>query len=293
MRNILLLYPDMLFYKVSIFNKLSVFLEQNGYNLIIWYRKINDPNHECNFVYVRDTSFTIENYVKIIKERKIEIIINILFVSDPGIYFYLASILKARNFKIPIIYYGHGINKQKNQWWRNVLYNLTYFLFDGIILYSPNEKSYIWRCFHSKITCANNTLDIADKLFSKSKDSMKSYYNIQASKIILSTGRLQKRKKIDLLCDIFIENFKESTEIALILVGNDLDNRVRKTIENINNIYYFGPIYEKEKMAEIFSIADILLKDADDLVQKGYRIKEEILVEFLRSLKHGSNLNLH
>jgi glycosyltransferase involved in cell wall biosynthesis len=256
MRNILLLYPNMLFYKVSIFNKLSEYLEKNGFKLTIWYRSINDPNGECNFSIIKDTSFTIKNYKEIIRKEKIDIIINILFISDPGILFYCASIFTARILKIPIIYYGHGINKQKVQRWRIFLYNLTYFLFDGIILYSPGEKSYLWKRFHSKITCANNTLDISETHIKESKNFIKSKFNIRESKIILTTGRLQPRKKIDLLCDIFIENFKDS-DIAWVLVGPDLDSQIRKTIEPLHNVYYLGPIYEKKKMAEIFSIADI------------------------------------
>ena len=232
-------------------------MDQYGYKLIIWYSKINDPNGECNFVCIDNASFTIENYYKIIKKEKIDIVINTLLKSNPGIFFYLASILIAKDQQIPVIYYGHGIHKQKNQWWRNILYNLTYFFFNGIILYSPAEKSYIWKRFHHKITCAYNTLDIGEIHIKESKDLIKSRYNIRAPKILLTTGRLHPRKKIDLLCDIFVEYFKGSTEIAWILVGTDLDSKIRKTIESLNNVYYLGPIYEKEKMGEIFSIADV------------------------------------
>ena len=166
MKTILLLYPDMLFYKIPIFNKLSTFLEKKGYKLIIWYRHINDPNKECVFNYIEDTPMTLKNYTRVLHEKKIDAVINILFKSDPGYYFYIAGIIKTRLLKIPIIFYGHGIDKQKDQWWRNILYNLTYFLFDGIILYTPAEKSKLWNRFHSKITCANNTLDIEDDEYS-------------------------------------------------------------------------------------------------------------------------------
>src|SRR5512133_2258519 len=96
MKNILLLYPEMLFYKITIFNKLSTYLEQRGYKLIIWYRKIYDPNKECAFNFVRDTPMTLKNYGRIIKENKIEAVINILFKKDPGYLFYIFSILKTR-----------------------------------------------------------------------------------------------------------------------------------------------------------------------------------------------------
>jgi len=257
MRNILLLYPEMLFYKISIFNKLSAYLEQKGYNLIIWYTKIYDPNKECTFSYVPDTSMTLKNYGRVIKENKIEAVINILFKKDPGYFFYIFSILKTKRLHIPIIFYGHGIDKQKDQWWRNILYNLTYFLFDGIILYTPAEKSKLWERFHYKITCANNTLDIDNINIVENKEQIKTRYRITSPKIILTTGRLHSRKKIEILSDIFIQNYKNSPDVGWVLVGPGLSDEVLAVIKGVKNIHFLGPVYDKMKMAEIFSIADL------------------------------------
>jgi glycosyltransferase involved in cell wall biosynthesis len=255
MKTVLLLYPDMLFYKISIFNKLSIYLEERGYQLIIWYRHIHDPNAECRFKYVSNTPMTISNYIRVIKKNKIEFVINILFKREPGIFFYFFSLFAARFLEYFIIYYGHGIYKQKQ--WRNFLYNLTYFLFDGIILYTPAEKSKLWKIFHYKITCANNTLDITDLDICENKEQTRSYYNIKSTKIILTTGRLHSRKRIDILSDIFIQNYKNSTDVAWVIVGPDLNNDIKNAIKNINNIHYLGPIFKKGEMAKIFSMADI------------------------------------
>ena len=257
MKNILLLYPDMLFYKIPIFNKLSAYLEIRGYNLIIWYRHISDPNNERSFNYIDHTSMTSKSYTQVIEENKIDAVINILFKSDPGYYFYFTSILKTKALKIPMIFYGHGIDKQKDQRWRNILYNLTYFLFDGIILYTPGEKSKLWEIFHYKITCANNTLDMEDLNIQETKDQIKIRYKINSPKIILTTGRLQGRKKIEILSDIFIHDYKNSPEVGWVIVGPDLSYEIKKSIDGITNIYYLGPVYEKLKMAEIFTMADL------------------------------------
>ena len=257
MKNILLLYPDMLFYKVPIFNKLSIYLEQKGYKLIIWFRKIDDPNKECSFSFIPITSMTLKDYNRVIKENKIDAVINILFKRDPGYFFYLASIMKTRFSRIPIIFYGHGIDKQKDTWWSNLLYNLVHLLFDGIILYTPAEKSKLWKCFHSKITCANNTLDFDNITIQESKELIKARYKINASKIILTTGRLHSRKKIEILSHIFTQNYRNSPNVAWVLVGPDLSDEVLQAIKDINNIYILGPIYDKVKMAEIFSISDV------------------------------------
>jgi glycosyltransferase involved in cell wall biosynthesis len=257
MRNILLLYPEMLFYKITVFNKLSEYLEQRGYKLIIWHRKINDPNKECAFNFIPDTPMNLANYGRVIKEYKIEAVINILFKKDPGYFFYIFSLLKTKILKIPLIFYGHGIDMQKDQWWRSIIYNLAYFLFDGIILYSPAEKSKIWKRFQPKITCANNTLDIENIKIHGSKEQIKARYNITSPRIILTTGRLHSRKKIEILSDIFIQNYKNSPDVGWVLVGPDLSDEVYRVIKGIKNIYNLGPIYDKTKMAEVFSIADI------------------------------------
>lgn len=247
----------MLFYKISIFNKLSGFLEHKGYKLIMWYRHIDDPNNECKFSYIHNTSMTLKNYRRVIEENEIDAIITILFKKDPGYYFYFASIIKTKFLKIPIIFYGHGIDKQKDQWWRNILYNLMHFLFDGIILYTPAEISKLWKCFHYKITCANNTLDIGNITIQENKEQIKARYNINATRIILTTGRLHARKKIKILSDIFIHDYKDSPDVAWVLVGPDLSNEVIEEIKGIKNIHFLGPIYDKIKMAEIFSMADL------------------------------------
>lgn len=257
MKNILLLYPDMLFYKIPIFNKLSAYLEIKGFKLIIWHRKMDDPNKECAFSYILDTPMTLANYDRIIKENKIEAVINILFKKDPGYFFYIFSLLKTKKLKIPIIFYGHGIDMQKDQWWRNIIYNLAYFLFDGIILYTPAEKSKIWKRFHHKITFANNTLDIENIKIQGSKEQIKVRYNIASPRIILTTGRLHSRKKIEVLSDIFIQNYKNSPDVGWVLVGPDLSDEVLSAIKGVKNIYILGPVYDKTKMAEIFSIADV------------------------------------
>lgn len=257
MKNVLLLYPDMLFYKISIFNKLSTFLEGKGYKLIIWYRKIADPNNECSFSFISDTPMNLRNYEKVLKENKIDAVFNILFKKDPGYAFYYLSILKTRSLGIPIIFYGHGIDKQKDQWLRNGIYNLTHLLFDGIILYTPAEKKKLWKRFHYKITCANNTLDVENMALQESKELLKARYNIKAQKVILTTGRLHARKRIGVLSDIFIRNFSNSTDVGWILVGPDLSDDVALAIKGMENVHFLGPVYDRKKMAEIFSMADI------------------------------------
>ena len=89
------------------------------------------------------------------------------------------------------------------------------------------------------------------------KEQIKSRYKIPNTRVILTTGRLQGRKKIEILSDIFIKTFKDSSEVGWVIVGPDLSDEIKNSIKGITNIYYLGPVYENRKMAEIFSIADI------------------------------------
>jgi glycosyltransferase involved in cell wall biosynthesis len=257
MKTVLLLYPEMLFYKVPIFNKLCTYLEKRGYKLIIWYTRISDPNNECSFNRIVDTPMTLANYMRVLKENKVDIVIDILFKRDPGYYFYYASILKTRFSGIPVIFYGHGIDKQKDNWLINTIYNLTHFMFNGLILYTPGEKSKIWKIFHPRITYANNTLDMEKVAIPESIDELKLKYNINSPRIILTTGRLQSRKRIEILRDIFIRNYKDSPDVGWVLVGPELSDDIKNSIEGIKNIYYLGPIYDKVRMAEVFALSDI------------------------------------
>lgn len=259
MKNILLLYPRMFFYKISIFNKLDLYLRENGYNLIVWYRSIEDPNGDKQFCSIENEKLTLDNYIKVLNENNVHYVINILFKSDPGYYFYISSIFYTIFSGRKVIFYGHGINKQKDNIIRNFIYNLTYVFFNGIILYTPNEKEKLWKMFHKKITIANNTLDIenARESIVQSKEELKRRYGISSEKLILTTGRLHSRKKIDLLANIFLRKYSNRDKIGWIIVGPDIENELKNKINGIANIYYLGPIFDKKKISEIFYISDI------------------------------------
>jgi len=259
MKRVLLLYPKMLFYKVSIFNKLEEYLRQYGYELIIWYTSIEDENNVKTFKSIEGKELTIPNFVFVMKEYKIDFVINILFKSDPGYLFYIYIMFYTKFSGRKIIFYGHGINKQRKNFLNNSLLNLFYFFFDGIILYTPNEKKMIWSFFHKKITIAYNALDIDHRksLIKKSKAELKNELHLDFEKIILTTGRLQKRKKIDLLAKEFIKKYGNSNKICWLLVGPELDSDVLSIIKGFDNIFYLNSVYDEKKISELFYISDV------------------------------------
>lgn len=259
MKKVLLLYPTMLFYKIPIFNKLEKYLREEGYELIIWATSYEDTNQEIEFRHIDDLAYNFLTYKKIIKEQKIDIVLNILFKSKPGLLFYLKVLFYTKIKSIPIAFYGHGVNLQKDSLFSNIFSNLFYFVYDGIILYTPNEISKIWSIFHYKITVANNTLDLDGRkeLITEEKAYLKNKYKIKQDRIILTTGRLQSRKKLEILYDTFNKHFDRDDKVAWVIIGPDIGDELKKAILTHENIYYMGPVYNKKSMAEFFFMSDI------------------------------------
>lgn len=258
MKNILLLHPTMLFYKVRIYNKLSEELLKKGYNLIVWCNDIQSANETVLFGYVND-QMNIKNFLSNVRKFKIDVIINIL--SGISILpFYLLSMITAKLLCIKIIYYGHGLDlRSLGTKWKPFLQNFILLLFDGILLYTPNEKKYLWKRHHEKIVIAYNTLVLSgyDELVHCDKKVFKEKYGIIQDKIILFCGRIQPRKRLDILLKMFLENKAKFGNVALLIIGPGLSVEDEKLSEEYCNIYYLGAVYEERKLNEIFFMSDI------------------------------------
>jgi glycosyltransferase involved in cell wall biosynthesis len=259
MKNVLILHSNLLFYKIPIFNKLSRYLKNNGYNIIIWYTGIQSEHDIIEFDNLGNLEMNRGNYKKIIKHIKADYIINYLNRKDPGILFYYYSIYYARLKSIPSIFAGHGINKQKDNVLSNSIFNFTHLLFDQILLYSPLEINKLWKIHRNKISIAYNTLDMEgrDEKIIKTSAEIKKELGIAQRIIVLSSGRIQERKKLDVLADIFSNELKNSTEAAWVIVGPGISSEMLEKISGIGNVYYYGPIYDISKVSEIFFISDI------------------------------------
>ena len=79
MKNILLLHPSLLFYKIPIYNKLSEELARNGYRLIIWFTDIQTKQEKVRFQNLGELKINLKTYFRILNEHKIDYVINILF----------------------------------------------------------------------------------------------------------------------------------------------------------------------------------------------------------------------
>lgn len=182
------------------------------------------------------------------------VIINFLHPTDKSIwYVYFYAFFN----KVPNIYWNHGVNLQDpNNKIKLFVYRILHKLSDAIILYSKNELRFIVKSHHKKTFVANNTINFKNipKINSSIKQ-LKLKHRIKFKKNVLFVGRIQKRKRLDVIIKIFKrEDFKN---FGLLIVGPGFTKKYRDLVGNSNNIFYLGAIYDNLRINEIFKLSDL------------------------------------
>lgn len=201
----------------------------------------------------KKTQLNIFACIREIKKINPDVVILFLHLKDIVIW-PLIHILRLK--KIPVIYWNHGINLQTpNNKIKNAFFHYVHNISDAIILYSPNELKYIEPKNHKKTFIAYNTLNFNSfPDIKRSKKELLNKYNVKTRKNVLFVGRIQPRKRLDDLLKCF-ENIEK--RIGLIVVGPGIQKKQMVKINRIDNIKYFGPIYDNVKINEIFKMCDL------------------------------------
>jgi len=259
MKNVLLLHQKLLFYRIPIYNRLSAFLERRGFHLTVWYDGIAPQGETVDFDTL-EVPMTRRNYRRILEERNISTVVNFLNRKTKGIFFYLYAVLYARLSGRKTVYYGHGLNLDRRENPLELLAaNLILLLFDRIILYSPAEKRYLGKRNRGKVSIAYNTLDMEGRaeLVTESREEIKKKYGMGEEFIVLFSGRIEPRKRLDMLVDIFTTTFKDRRDVGLVIVGPGLSSKLESRLTAASNIHYLGPVYDTRSISEVFSAADL------------------------------------
>ncbi len=257
--NLLLLYPRVLFYKVPVLSMLSDFLRGKGYHLCVWPTSIDRQEEEVDFTMI-DRPMTFRNYQKVLREHRINLVVTTLMRREPGLCFYVGSVLYARATGRRAFYYGHGLNLSRRTAVTELFgSNVLHLIFDGLILYTPSEKKFLWKMNCRKAGVAYNTLDMQgkDRLIARSKEEILRSLGIRQQRIVLFSGRIQPRKRLDVLLDSFERLGDTHPEWALVIVGPGLDGQAGTRLLGRGNVYYLGPLYDRTAMAEVFSACDV------------------------------------
>lgn len=260
------MHYDLMFYRIPFYNLLQKRLKELDYNLIIWFydiqKEIDKSNMEFQYLDNNEVPMNIENLKRIVKDRDIVKIINFLNPSKPGYIFYINMISYLYLQKKELIYYGHGINLEKqDNFVSNQVYNILHFFYKSIILYTPNEKKFLWKIHWKKIHIAYNTLCLNgyEEMKKINKEQIKTDLGFNANdRIVLFSGRVQKRKRLDVLLDAFDKlQGLGINNVKLVIVGPGMNEEYDTRAKRNELIYNMGPIYNKNKISQIFYSSDM------------------------------------
>ncbi len=249
MKKILLISNHVYHYRIPIYNYFQENFRKHDMNFAVLTNSVQKTSQNINFDLYTLKSST-HQYINFIREYKPDVVISFLHLSDI-IIFPLAYYCKMSN--IPFVYWGHGINLQTpGNVFKRLLFRHFHWISDAILLYTPNEKKYIAHRNHYKIFVANNTLNLFD-MPNQSKVSDLEYvrdkYLIKEKNIVLFVGRIDRRKRLEILLRLF----RNSTDIALVVVGPGLTSVHKSIIDSVQNYYYLGAIYDLYETCRLFN----------------------------------------
>lgn len=218
--------------------------------------------------------------LRYIRSEKPDVVITGLWMSS----LYMLGLLKAF-FGYKLILWSGGIpykdeelvRKEALAMDRRKLFVRPYRWFldkcDALVLYSEHSKEFHARFFgveRLKMFVAPNSPD-TDTLF-----AMKAYFEEhieevtsakkrilpESGKVILTLGRLNKGRRMDLLLDVMKDVQREYPSIGLVVIGDGSEKEwcekyVPKSL--LRNVVFLGAIYDDREIAKYLGIADIFI----------------------------------
>lgn len=253
MKRVLIIHPDGIpHYRVPIYNYLSTYLRQRGFDILVTsdgVRKGCPDRVEFDFVQMKLGALSIARYVA---EHDVDVIIDFMVLKHSFLFPTYVLVKGFLNRKI--VYWGQGRDLlDPNSLLKNAAYDLQLTLCDAILLYADHLRRFVPRRLQHKVFVANNTLCLESKsLSSAPRDNVLSQFGITTRKNIICMGRMQRRKRIDVLVEA-VRRLNRA-DIGLILVGPD-DEGILDGFEG-DNIYKLGPVYD-ERRFDLLRAADV------------------------------------
>ncbi|OPY79576.1 MAG: Glycosyl transferases group 1 [Syntrophus sp. PtaU1.Bin005] len=254
MSHVLLIHAGLIpHYRIPVYNYLSSYLKNCGFSFAVISDGIQSDNpHAVRFEFTA-LPLSTSSIARFIRGHRTDIIIDYMELRHRYLFptYLVAKILMGKK----MIYWGQGLDlADPNAPIKNLAYFLEQGMCDAIILYAEHLKKYLPERFHKKTFVANNTLnnDYPGLPEGATRESILSQYGIKTKKNIICMGRMQKRKRIEILVEAF--KYMGRKDIGLILVGPDTDG-ILASIKG-TNIYKLGPIYGDRKF-ELLTASDV------------------------------------
>lgn len=255
MKTLLLFDAETQHYRQSIYKFFREEFEKHGYRLkVVYDKRLNKINKEMNSDLFLGIDYTFKNFTALIEENRCPIIILFVWLRYK---FLLPFMLYHRLKGIKIVTWSHGINLQeKDNRLMNLFYYLRQILAHALIIFSENEKVFI-KASHKKVFVANNTLNFNDFPFiTLSKEELKEKYRLAGKRVVLCVGRMNtNNRKVDYLLEGF-EKFSPH-QTVLLIVGPGLTAEQEERVKKIDNVQYYGAVYDPVKINEIYKLSDI------------------------------------
>lgn len=106
----------------------------------------------------------------------------------------------------------------------------------------------------------------AEEIFfqNRDRDELRKKMSLKNKFVILYVGRMDAEKNFDALLSSF-RSFDDSKDIMLLIVGTgNLEDQVRSMEKELANIKYFGYLTDREQLAELYTVADVVWSYADE-----------------------------
>ncbi len=178
-----------------------------------------DNPHTIDFQY-EEMPLSALSIARFIYRQNIDVIID--YMELRHLYLFPTYLIAKGILGRKMIYWGQGRDLlDAEARIKNLAYATEQAMCDAIILYAEHLKKYVPERFHKKIFIANNTLYM--RLFRTSsgvtRENVLAEYGIKTKKNIICMGRMQKRKRLEVLVEALA--YMNRPDIGLILVGPD------------------------------------------------------------------------
>lgn len=228
-------------------------MERYGFYLTVASDSIQADNpHAVEFPYI-EIPLSMLSIARIVIQQHIDIVIDFMELRHKYLFptYFVVKCLFGRK----MVYWGQGRDlADRDAWIKNLAYATEQAFSDAIILYADHLKKYVPSGLHHKVFIANNTIVCNYPGLSQglTKDLVLNKYGIRTRKNIICIGRMQKRKRLEILAEA--TKRMNRPDVGLILVGPDPDGVLDEI--NGNNIYKLGPIYGDNKF-DLLSSSDV------------------------------------
>jgi glycosyltransferase involved in cell wall biosynthesis len=248
MKRILLFSEISLHYRESLYNEFGRLFNKQGWELSVFWKRKQEQSSSA-FTEISE-KYSFRNSRRAVKSIDPDIVI--LFWNIYTVHSWLLLIwLRLKRKKV--IYWSHGVSmKNPRHPLKRFLYNRAHALAGASLLYSPSELRFFRK--REKFFIANNTINFnAIPEIPVTKEELKQKLGIPFPKVVLFVGRIQKRKKPEVLIRIF-----ENTRIpntGLVIVGAGMPEDLLQRINKNPQILYLGERLSDAN--EIFKASDI------------------------------------